>query len=349
VPGTIAFCYSDPEIANVLTRMLDGLSATKPLVVFGRTSQALLGPALTSSLGPRVLYETVEVQNEDLAEASRLGEAIAGDAIDAVVGIGGGRTLDISKYAAYQQGVPFIALPTQASHDGICSPVAVLRGSSPDRADSHGTRPPSGLAVPIHVISRAPRRSIVSGMADLAANLLAVGDWEWADQDDFDDYAALLARSAAELVISRRSLYTPDTEFDQEDVEILVHGLVLSGLAMTLAGSSRPASGSEHLISHAMDELAIGHGSHGEQVAVGSALAATLFGTPASDRVIEFLARIGAPLSPVEIGISEADALEALRRAPAARPDRRTRLSAALATDADLVVDTARRTWHNFR
>ena len=174
---------------------------------------------------------------------------------------------------AFLQDVPFVAVPTQASHDGICSPVAVLRGPADARASSYGARPPVALVVPLHAIVRAPRRTIVSGIADLASNVLALRDWEWARQfhgDAYDDYAALLARSASELMVGRRGLYRPDRPFDDEDVEVLVHGLALSGLAMTLAGSSRPVQRSVvSRTSHAFDWLGLGDGSHGEQVAAG--------------------------------------------------------------------------------
>ena len=167
----------------------------------------------------------------------------------------------------------------QATHDGICSPIAVLQDEN-GSTRSLGAAPPVGIVVPAHVVERSPRRCLVSGVADLASNILAVADWRWARQfagEDFDDYAALLAETGAQLMLARRASLDPESAFTREDVELLVRGLVLSGLAMTLAGTSRPSSGSEHLLSHAFDEIGAGHGTHGEQVAVACRLAAALY------------------------------------------------------------------------
>jgi glycerol-1-phosphate dehydrogenase [NAD(P)+] len=88
-----------------------------------------------------------------------------------VLGCGGGQTLDAAKYGAVQAAVPFVSLPTQATHDGMCSPVAVLRNGEERQVSSHGALPPAALIVR-YAWSGAPRRTIVTGMADFAANLI---------------------------------------------------------------------------------------------------------------------------------------------------------------------------------
>jgi len=184
-------------------------------------------------------------------------------------------------------------------------------------------------------------------MADLAANLIAVEDWRWAHRvsgEPYDDYAALLAQSGARLLIGRRHLFARERPFAAEDVESLVHGLVLSGLAMALARSSRPCSGPEHLISHAFDALGLGTGSHGEQVGVGSVLASRLYGGELG-QVVELLRSIGAPTTPRAIGISFEDAVRALKMTHLVRPGRHTLLSRAVTADPEFVVDLARNSW----
>jgi glycerol-1-phosphate dehydrogenase [NAD(P)+] len=120
---------------------------------------------------------------------------------------------------------------------------------------------------------------------------------------------------------------------------------VLSGLAMTVAGSSRPCSGPEHLVSHAFDALGLGTGLHGEQVALGARIA-SVFLDPPAHRVLELLDRIGAPRSPGDIGVTRDDALRAVRLAGTMRPNRRSRLSAALAADESHVVEQAEAAWY---
>jgi glycerol-1-phosphate dehydrogenase [NAD(P)+] len=347
IPVALAFAHSDQETAQLLIETLEELDIRRPLFVFGRAGRDLIGRSLVIDCRAKFDCLMVESSGALLEEVRAVGGLIASERVDGVVSCGGGQTLDAGKYAAFEAGVPFVSIPTQATHDGICSPVAVLRGPGDARASSYGARTPAALLVPLHVITRAPRRTIVSGMADLAANLIAVEDWAWAHQfhhEVYDDYAALLSRSSAQLLLGRRHVFEPDRDFTSEDVESLVHGLVLSGLAMTLAGSSRPCSGPEHLISHAFDMLGVGTGTHGEQVAVGSVLAVRLYGADLSP-VIELLRNVGAPVSPPDLGISADDALKAVKMAHLVRPERHSRLSAAIIADPDFVEALVGAAW----
>jgi glycerol-1-phosphate dehydrogenase [NAD(P)+] len=347
IPSTLVFTHSHRETARALADTLDRLAVRRPLFVFGRESRAVIGRGLTIDCHAHLPAAVVEVAGASMQAVSDVHEAIVEGRHDAVIGCGGGQTLDVAKFSAFRAGVQLISLPTQATHDGICSPVAVLSDGARGRVTSHGALPPAALVVPIHVVARAPRRTIVTGMADLAANLIAVEDWLWACEvggERFDDYAALLARSSAHLVVSRRDAFSPEREFTEEEVEGLVQGLVLSGLAMTLAGSSRPCSGPEHLISHAFDSLGLGSGTHGEQVAVGSVLAVGLFDADLAP-VVELLERIGAPTRPAELGISDEQLMRALELVPRVRPGRQSRLSAAILAEPDFVRELARSAW----
>jgi glycerol-1-phosphate dehydrogenase [NAD(P)+] len=347
IPSTLVFTHSHRETARALADALDRLAVGHPLFVFGRESRAVIGRGLTIDCHAHLRAAVLEVAGASIQAVTSVREAIVAGRHDAVIGCGGGQTLDVAKFAAFRAGVPFVSLPTQATHDGICSPVAVLSDGANGRVSSHGALPPAALVVPIHVVACAPRRTIVRGMADLAANLIAVEDWLWACDlggERFDDYAALLARSSAHLVVSRRQAFSPEREFTQEEVEGLVQGLVLSGLAMTLAGSSRPCSGPEHLISHAFDCLGVGSGTHGEQVAVGSVLAVGLFDADLSS-VVELLERIGAPMRPAELGISDEEVMRALQLVPVVRPGRHSRLSSAILADPDFVHGLASSAW----
>lgn len=348
IPQAIVFRRSSEDVAAALYEVIATMNLHKPLFVFGRASRGMLGRSLMIDLGAQLACQSLDVASAHLDEVEAVRAALQEQGCDVVVGVGGGQTLDVAKYAAYDTGLPFIAVPTQASHDGMSSPVAVLQGPGDAGSDSYGARPPAALVVPIGAIREAPRRTLVGGIADLAVNLLAIADWQWAARfhgDPFDDYAALLARSAAELLVARRDLYTPETQFDEEDVEILVHGLVLSGLAMTLAGSSRPCSGAEHLWSHAVDRMRVGSGLHGEQVAIGAFLAARFY-DESQERVLSLIRAIGAPTSPGDIGISKDDAMAAVRLVPEVRPGRHSRLSAAITADEAYVLEEAEAAWY---
>jgi glycerol-1-phosphate dehydrogenase [NAD(P)+] len=186
------------------------------------------------------------------------------------------------------------------------------------------------------VISQAPLRTRRAGVGDLLSNLTAIADWQLADaagQDRFDAYSALIAESAARPVLDVGTLSGP------ADHELLAKGLLLSGLAMAAAGTSRPCSGAEHLVSHSLDRL-LGEraGLHGEQVALGCLISAAAHLSPLLDRLRELFQRVGLPVTPAELGITDEEMLEAILRAPATRPERYTILNTHAQTTDDAVL-----------
>lgn len=108
--------------------------------------------------------------------ATELGSRIRRSGADAVVAVGGGRVLDVAKLAAARAGLTVIAVPTQLSHDGICSPVAVVPDES-GTAQSLGAIAPRFVYLSMPTLTRAPVGSVRAGLGDLMANPLALRDW----------------------------------------------------------------------------------------------------------------------------------------------------------------------------
>jgi glycerol-1-phosphate dehydrogenase [NAD(P)+] len=170
-------------------------------------------------------------------------------------------------------------------------------------------------------------------VGDLLANPCALHDWRLAAAaggEEVDDFAALLSQSAFDLVYTAEVSSGPPP---QEFLHRLLRGLVLSGLAMEIAGSSRPCSGAEHLISHALDSLHPGTAQHGEQVAFGALVATRLQGGDWR-RLREFMLAAGLEDAARGFGLEVRDAVAAVRAAPSMRPARHTVLSEAGITDA---------------
>ena len=189
---------------------------------------------------------------------------------DAVIGVGGGKALDVAKYVAFLARLPYFALPTSLSNDGFCSPQSSLTVEG--RRRSLPAAIPFGVILDTEVCLQAPEILWLSGVGDLAAKLTAVADWKLAfhaQGTPVDDFAALLSDATVFQFIARPVR-------DAKGVKLLGTALMLNGIAMALCGSSRPASGSEHLISHALDALSAHPRLHGLQVGVATYLVSCL-------------------------------------------------------------------------
>lgn len=214
----------------------------------------------------------VEVSDNDLESAARLFiDFPRGTA--AVVGVGGGKALDMAKYAGFLARLPYYAVPTSLSNDGFCSPQASLTVRGQRR--SLAAALPRTVVIDTGVCRDAPRVLTLSGVGDLVAKLTAVRDWKLAFHETgeaVDDFAALLSDGSIHS-------FRGHPAFDLEGIRLLATGLLLNGIAMEIAGSSRPASGSEHLISHALDAICERPRLHGLQVGVASYLVSLLQGS----------------------------------------------------------------------
>jgi glycerol-1-phosphate dehydrogenase [NAD(P)+] len=190
--------------------------------------------------------------------------------LDAIVGFGGGRALDVAKYVAFLAQRPYYAVPASLSNDGFCSPQASLTVAG--RRRSLAAALPHGVILDVSVCQQAPRALWLSGVGDLAAKLTAVFDWKLAFHhrgEPVNDFAALLSDATVHQFLSRPS-------HDGQGTALLGTALMLNGIAMQICGSSRPASGSEHLISHALDARSARPRLHGLQVGVAAYLVSHL-------------------------------------------------------------------------
>ena len=175
-------------------------------------------------------------------------------AYEAVAGIGGGQTIDVTKFAAHMAGIPMVAVATSLAHDGIASPVSTLEHESGN--GSYGVVMPVAVIVDLDRVSSAPASLATAGIGDAVSNLSAVADWELAAADtgeQVDGLAVAMARSAAQAV-----LHQPGPARSDEFLTVLAESLILSGMAMAVAGSA--AGQRRRPRDHARDQPALpGH------------------------------------------------------------------------------------------
>lgn len=236
-------------------------------------------------------------------------------------GVGGGTIIDAAKLSSASQNIPFISIPTTVSHDGIASPLASIKGS--EKPYSVLAQAPMAIIADTEIIAQAPWRFVISGCGDIISKYTAVKDWKLAHLEKgeyYGGYAASLALMSAKLVTANADLIVKK---DPEGLRVLLEALISCGVAMSIGGSSRPCSGSEHLFSHALDLINSKHAMHGEQCGVGSILTSFLHGSN-WQQIRATLKHIGAPTTAAELGIEGADVVKAFQMAATIRPERYT-------------------------
>jgi glycerol-1-phosphate dehydrogenase [NAD(P)+] len=280
------------------------------------------GEQVAELVGPRLgAADIFLVTGGTLDAAQELGAKLRQRSYDAVVGIGGGKTLDTAKWAASRYGIPMVSVATSLSHDGIASPVSSLDHDG--GRGSYGVQIPIAVVVDLDFVAAGPDAQTRAGIGDAVSNLSACADWELAHQargEPVDGLAVTLARAGAESLVNH-----PGSLADDGFLTTLAEALVLGGIAMSVCGSSRPCSGGCHEISHAIDELHPGTAAHGEQVGLGALFCTFLRGDTARfAQISTCLRRHRLPVRPADLGLTDQQFAEAVARAPGTRPDRYT-------------------------
>ena len=287
-------------------------------VVVGPGQGERIAEMIRPSLGSAEIYTTV---GGTLDAANDLGAKLRARSYDAVVGIGGGKTIDVAKYAATRWGLPMVSVATSLANDGIASPVASLVHD--DVKGSYGVHIPIAVVVDLDFVENGPERHNRAGIGDVVSNICALADWELAREvrgEPVDGLAASLARMGAEAVLTH-----PGDMSDDGFVTVLADALICSGLAMAVCGSSRPCSGACHEILHATDTLAPDTASHGELAGMGALFCTFLRGDLRRfGQMADCLARHRLPRTPEDLELDVAQFVEIIEFAPRTRPDRYT-------------------------
>ena len=246
--------------------------------------------------------------------------------IKVVIGFGGGTVLDLAKFAAFVSKAELISLPTTLSNDSLASPVAVL-GTEGKARKTFKCTIPDAILVDASVIAGAPKRQLLSGVGDTISKYTALNDWKiayLAGQEYVDDFAYMISKMAFNSIC-----YNDMKELKSKDfIKRLTQALVMGGLAMEIAGSSRPSSGSEHLFCHALEENFSDKVNvpHGIAVAMGS-YGACIFQGRNIGKITKILHEYNLPVRPSDWKITKEIFIQAWQQASATRADRYTILN----------------------
>jgi glycerol-1-phosphate dehydrogenase [NAD(P)+] len=319
-----------PRIVLVGHGVLDDLAVTCRTFGFADVGAVITGPKTAELAGHRATeilkaegfsVSTILAREATEEEVARVESEVQTQQARFLIGVGGGSKIDIAKLVAAHLHIPFVSLPTSAAHDGISSPRASLHGAQ-SRTSIEGAVP-IGVIADTQLIVQAPFRLLASGCADVISNVTAVLDWRLAVRlrgEEYSSTAATLSEYAAHEIMDRAEGIKPNLE---ESVWIAIRPILVAGIAMSVAGSSRPCSGSEHLFSHALDRISERPSLHGEQCGVGAIMMMYLHGGDWR-RLKNALLMIGAPTTARELGVTTDEVVRALMMAHTIRPERYT-------------------------
>ncbi len=293
---------------NKLDSLLKKLYLSNPIVICGNNTKKY------APNYPQIYYTDINVfDNKFLNNLKNY---------DSIIGVGGGRAIDTGKYIAYKLNKPFISIPTTGSNDGIASPVVSLK------QPSIMAEPPICIVADISIIKKSPKRLLSAGFGDIVSNITAVLDWRLAHDEIGEQYSessGIFSKTISEELIN----YVLKNDLDDYPKK-LIKALVGSGITIAIANSTRPASGSEHLFSHALDYLkgryGIGSRSyHGEQCGVGTIISSYIHYKEGRlsyeylNKIKKSLEIVGAPTTAYDLGYDKDIIIEALYIAPKIR------------------------------
>ena len=301
-----------------------------PLVITTKTPKKVAGIDIVKELENRGHNsEIIVVKSEGMKEVDRVMKELKKENFGFVIGVGGGKPIDIAKIASVELRKEFISIPTVASHDGIAS----SRASIPDGKIQHSiaAKPPISIIADTKIIAKSPWKLTSAGCADIISNFTAVKDWKLAKikgETEYSEYASALSEMTAEMLIQNVDLILEKSE---KSVFMVVKALVSSGVAMSIAGSSHPASGGEHLFSHQLNRIEPGERLHGHQVGVGTILMEYLHSGPSGKwgKIRDTLEKLECPTDANGLDVSNESIIDALSNAHKIR-DRHTILGSGI-------------------
>lgn len=214
----------------------------------------------------------------DLPALERIAADI-GDDVSCVIAIGSGSLNDLCKSASFRRGKPYIIVATAPSMDGYTSSVApiIVNGFK----ETFSASAPVAVIGDLDILCKAPDHMIAAGFGDILGKFTALCDWKMANIICGEYYCSYIASLVEDTLKSLTDNAKGIRLKSREAVEALMHCLVLSGIAMLMAGYSRPASGSEHHLAHFLEMRFLLEGRkqalHGQKVGVSCVYIAAMY------------------------------------------------------------------------
>jgi len=343
VPRRVAF---GPNAIKKISSVCDDIGISKILIFSGKTeTQKITYDLVIPELKDHIAYDHISLSDLTTLEDLKSYATDLPDFKTQLMAVGGGKIIDYVKVIASIAKRDYIAVPTNASHDGFSSPYInfilrekIKKEEKISQFPSYVPISPLAIIGDTKLVSQASEASISAGVGDVLSKWVAIRDWRLANRlkgEKFDIYAATFAEMTATLVSDRVSTLGQGF-ISEKGARDLLKALASSGVAMCIAGSSRPASGSEHLVSHALDKVAEKEElniAHGHKTGLTSILMMYLHGGD-WQRIQKALERVKAPLTLKDLKLDRDIFLNAIKIAQKIRPNRYTILSEGITKSA---------------
>lgn len=239
---------------------------------------------------------------------------------DVVIGMGGGALVDYGKYISFLRKFPYISIPTSASNDGFASSNCSLIVNN--KKTTVPAQIPYGIVVDLDIIQTAPTKMILAGVGDLISNITALYDWDFEERKGVgyvNAFAAMLSKKAVNSFIRTPMNDIKHSIFLKE----LVSSMTMGGISTDISGNSAPISGSEHLISHALDKISAVPQMHGVQVGIATYIVAKVQ-EHRHERIRKVFERTGFFDYVQTLSLQKEEFRQAIDLAPSIKPNRYT-------------------------
>lgn len=259
-----------------LPRILQSLGKTHPFLICDAITRRIAGDRCMEILRDAGMEGTLHQLTHTGFDEATLGELVIHmpPSCDIAVAVGTGTINDMTRYFSFKLGVPFMTAATAAPMDGFASSIAAIQVNN--LKTTFDAQTPLAIIGDTEILKDAPYSMIAAGLGDLLGKSTCLCDWKLAHLITGEHICTHIVELMEHCVSNILDIAPRAKDRDPQVLGKIMEGLVLSGVAMSLYGNSRPASGCEHHMSHYWETILGQRGQrpvpHGTQVGVGTVL-----------------------------------------------------------------------------
>jgi len=245
--------FSGPGVIKELTTILEDLPAKNVFLIGDHHTMPLAHDAVFEMLhraGCRIDELVFDGKEHYILNEELIGTALIRMPLDTqlIVAIGSGTMNDLSRVVSVHCGIPYIIIGTAPSMDGYASVTSAVVMDGRKRSVVLGT--PYGILADTDLMITAPDRMLAAGVGDILGKHVAIADWRLSHRETGEVYCPEIAGMIEQACRRTEKQYLQVVQRNSQAIWDMADTLILSGIAISMNGNSRPASGSEHQLAH---------------------------------------------------------------------------------------------------